>query len=99
VNELLLVLDAIAIILAALLAVIGLGAARRYRDLRFAFVGTALAVLGSMGAVGASDVLWPGAIPGADLGTVPVLLLIVSEALLYLSFVVARTRTPRRPNP
>jgi hypothetical protein len=99
VNEELLVLDAIAIILAALIAGIGIAAALRYRDRRFFFVGTALAVLGLVSGLGALDVLWPGSIPYADLGSLPVLLLIVSEALVYLSFVTSRSWTPRPPNP
>lgn len=98
-NEILLVLDAVAIILALVLAAIGFGAARRYRDRRFALVGTALAVLGLVGAVGVADVLWPRVIPDGHLGIVPVLLLIVSEALLYLSFVAARSWSPPPPNP
>jgi hypothetical protein len=99
VNELLLVLDAVAIILAALIAGIGFAAALRYRDRRFFFVGTALAVLGLVSGLGAVDVLWPGWVPDADLGTVPVLLLIVSEALVYLSFVTSRSWTSQPPNP
>jgi hypothetical protein len=98
-NELLLVLDALAIVLAVLLALIGFGAARRYRDRRFAFVGAALTALGLVGAVGAVSLLQPGAIPGAELGTAPVAFLILAEALLYLSFVASRTWTPPPSNP
>lgn len=93
------VLDALAVALGILLALIALGAARRYRDRRFALVGTALALLGLVGAVGAVALLWPGALPSADLGTVPVLLLISAEVLFYLSFVASRPWTPRPPGP
>jgi hypothetical protein len=98
-NELLLVLDLIAVVLAVLLALIGFGAARRYRDRRFAFVGAALTALGLVGAVGAVDLLSPSAVPGAELGTIPVAFLILAEALLYLSFVASRTWTPPASNP
>jgi hypothetical protein len=98
-NEPLLVLDVIAIVLAALLALIGFGAAQRYRDRRFAFVGAALAALGFIGVVGVVDLLEPGLIPGAELGTVPVGFLILAEALLYLSFVASRSWTPPPSNP
>jgi hypothetical protein len=98
-NESLLPLDAIAIVLAVLLAWIGFGAARRYRDRRFAFVGAALATLGFVGVVGAVNVVWPGEVPAAELGTVPVALLIVSELLLYLSLVLSRPWTPPPSNP
>ncbi len=98
-NELLLVLDAIAIVLAALLGLIAFSAARRYRDRRFAFVGIALTALGLIGAVGAVDLTSPGAIPDGGLGEVPVALLILAEALLYLSFVASRTWTPPPSNP
>lgn len=93
------ILDAIGVALAVLLAGIALGAARRYQDRRFAFVGTALAVLGLVSAVGAVDLLWPGSLPGADLGPVPALLLIGSEVLFYLSFVAARSLAPRPSSP
>jgi hypothetical protein len=99
VNELLLVLDAVAVILAAVIAGIGFAAALRYRDRRFYFVGTALTVLGLVSALGAVDVLWPGLVPDADLGSLPVLLLIVSEALVYLSFVTSRSWASHPPNP
>ena len=98
-NETLLLFDVVAIVLAALLAGIGFAAARRYRDRRFVFVGTALAVVGVVGGVGAVDVLWSDAIPDGQLGIVPVLLLIASEVLLYLSFVAPRGKIPRPPNP
>jgi hypothetical protein len=98
-NEVLLVLDAIAIVLAVLLAWIGFGAAYRYRDRRFGFVGGALAALGLVGVVGAVNVVWPGELPSAELGTVPIALLIVSELLLYLSFVLSRPWTPPPTNP
>lgn len=97
-NEVLLVLDAIALTLAALLAAIGFAAARRYRDRRFVFVGIALGVVGLVGLVGVVDNLLPGAIPDGDLGAVPVLLLILSEVLLYLSFVVTRSWRPVPPS-
>lgn len=98
-NEVLLLLDAIAVVLAGLLALIGFGAARRYKDRRFAFVGSALTALGLVGVLGAVDVLSPGRIPGSQLGAVPVALLIVSEALLYLSFVASRSWNPAPSNP
>jgi uncharacterized membrane protein YhaH (DUF805 family) len=98
-NEIGPILDAIAFALAALLALIAVGAARRYHDRRFAMVGAALAVLGLVSVAGAVDLLWPGSIPGADLGTVPAVLLIFAEALLYLSFVAARSRAPPPPSP
>jgi hypothetical protein len=98
-NDLGLILDAIAFVLAVLLALIALGAALRYRDLRFAAVGAALAVLGLVSAFGAVDRLWPRTIPGSELGVVPAVLLIVSETLLYLSFVAARSWTLRPPSP
>ena len=96
-NDLLLVLDLIAIVLAVLLAAMAWGAARRYRDPRFALMGTALAVLGSAAAVAATDVLLAGGIPGGELGTVPVLLLIASESLLYVALVAARPSAHRPP--
>ncbi len=98
-NEIGPILDAIAFALAALLALIALGAARRYRDRRFALVGGALAVLGLVSAVGAVGLLWPGSLPGADLGTVPAMLIIGSEVLFYLSFVASRPRTLAPPSP
>lgn len=98
-NDLGPILDAIASALAVLLALIGLGAARRYHDHRFALVGAALAVLGVVTAVGAVDLLWSGSIPGAELGTSTVLLIIVSEVLFYLSFVASRSWTSRPPSP
>jgi hypothetical protein len=93
------ILDAIAFALAVLLGWIALSAARRYRDRRFAFVGAALAALGLVSAFGAVDLLWPGSLPGSDLGLVPALLLIGSEVLFYLSFVAARSWTPRSAGP
>jgi hypothetical protein len=93
------ILDAIAVALAVLLAFIGFGAALRYRDLRFALVGMALSILGLVGAVGAADLLRPGTIPDGDLGTVPIVLLIASEVLLYFSFVVARSPLPTPSSP
>jgi hypothetical protein len=93
------ILDATAFALAVLLALIALGAARRYRERRFALVGTALAVLGLVSAVGVVDLLWPGSLPGGDLGTVPAVLIIAAEVLFYLSFVAARSGTPRSPTP
>lgn len=98
-NDVRPILDAIAFVLAVLLALIGLAAAYRYRDPRFAFVGTALAVLGAVSAVGALDLLWPGSIPGGTLGLVPVLLLLAAEVLFYLSFVAARRGPSRPPSP
>ena len=98
-NEIGPILDAIAAALAVLLSVIGGAAARRYRDRRFALVGGALAVLGLLGAIGAVALLWPGSIPGADLGPVPAALLILAEVLFYLSFVAPRTWTPPAPTP
>ena len=97
-NELLLVLDVIALVLAVLLALIGFGAARRYRDRRFAFVGAALTALGLVSGVGAVDLLRPGAVPGAGLGTVPAAFLILAEALIYLSLVASRSWTPPPSN-
>jgi len=98
-NEIGPILDAIAFALAVLLVFISSAAAFRYRDRRFAFVGIALSVLALLSAVGAVDLLWPGSIPGGDLGTIPAALLIVFEALLYLSFVASRAGTPRLPTP
>jgi uncharacterized membrane protein (UPF0136 family) len=97
-NEIGPVLDAIAFALAVLLAYIGFAAARRYRDRRFAFVGVALTTLGLVSAVGAANLLWPGSVPGGDVGTVPAVLLIVAEALFYLSFVATRPRMPAPPS-
>jgi hypothetical protein len=91
------ILDAIVFALAILLALIGAAAARRYSDVRFALVGAALAVLALIGLVGLGGLLWPAAVPGAELGTVPALLLIGAEILFYLSFIVARPGTPPPP--
>ena len=93
------ILDAIGFALALLLAVIALAAARRYRDPRFALVGVALAVLGLLSLVGAVDLLWPGSVPGGDLGPIPALLLIGAEVLFYLSFVAARSWTVHSATP
>jgi hypothetical protein len=98
-NDLQLVLDSVAVVLAAVLAAIGLAAAVRYRDWRFASIGIALVGLGLVGVVGAVNTLWPGAIPGGDVGTTPILLVIMSEALLYISLVTSRSWAPRSPNP
>jgi hypothetical protein len=98
-NEIQLVLDAVAFVLAVLLALIGFSAAARYRDRRFAFVGVALTVLGLISGVGLADVLWSDAIPGGHLGPTLAGLLIVSEALLYISFVASRPWTTRAPSP
>ncbi|MGA8303756.1 MAG: hypothetical protein WA691_04025 [Thermoplasmata archaeon] len=93
------VLDVVALVLAILLALIGFAAAARYRDRRFAFVGVALTVLGLVSGVGLANVLWSGVIPGGHLGPTLAGLLIVSEALLYLSFVASRPWTPRTSGP
>jgi hypothetical protein len=98
-NEVQLVLDAVAVALAVVLALIGFAAAYRYRDWRFSFVGIALSVLALIGGVGLVALLLPGSIPGGGLGTVPVLLLITSEVLLYLSFVASRSWTSPAPKP
>jgi hypothetical protein len=97
VNEVGPILDAIIFALAVLLGFIVCAAALRYRDVRFGFVAGALATLGLVGVVSATAVLWPNSIPGAELGTIPAVLIIVSEALFYLSFVIARSWAPHPP--
>jgi hypothetical protein len=98
-NELGPILDAVAFGLAALLALIGFGAARRYADLRFALVGGAMSVLGALAALAIAGLLEPEVVPGSALGTVPAVLLILCEVLLYLSFVAPRNRSARdRPS-
>jgi hypothetical protein len=97
VNELGPSLDAIVVALAVLLGVIVATAAVRYRDVRFGFVAGALGLLGLVGLAGLADLLWPGAVPGADLGNLAAALIIVSEVLFYLSFVVGRKWTGSPP--
>jgi len=84
------VLDATIFALAILLVAIVASAALRYHDVRFGFVAAALVALGLVGALAAAALLNIGGIPGAELGTVPAALIIVTEALFYLSFVLAR---------
>lgn len=91
------ILDAIIIALAVLLGFIAGLAAARYKDVRFGFVAGALALLGLVGAVGLVGLLYPGDLPGSDLGVTPAALIIVAEVLFYLSFVVSRPWTPRAP--
>ncbi len=91
------ILDAIIFALAVLLGFIVYAAAVRYRDVRFGFVAGALSALGLVGAVAAVALLWPGSVPGAELGVFPAALIIASEVLFYLSFVVARSWTLRPP--
>lgn len=98
-NELGPVLDAIVVALAVVLCLIVSVAAARYRDVRFGFVAGALAVLGILGAVGEVTLVWPSAVPGAALGPLPASLIIVSEVLFYLSFVVARSWAPKPTRP
>lgn len=72
-------------------------AAVRYRDIRFGFVAGALGILAIVGLAGVVSLLWPGSIPDANLGTIPAALIIVSEVLFYLSFVVGRNWTALAP--
>jgi hypothetical protein len=97
-NELEPILDAIVAALAVILVFVAGTATARYRDLRFAFVTAALAALGAVGALGVVSLLSPGAIPGADLGITPALILIGAEVLFYLSFVVSRNWTGAPPS-
>lgn len=97
-NELGPILDAIVVALAALLGVIVVLAAIRYRDVRFGFVAGALGALGIVGLVGLVALLWPASVPDSDLGNVPAVLIIVSEVLFYLSFVVGRKWSAPSPS-
>ncbi len=97
-NEVGPILDAIIVAMAVLLVFVAGAASARYRDLRFAFVAAALAALGAVGALGMIGLLSPGANLGFDLGTTQELIIIVAEALFYLSFVVSRKWTPAQPS-
>ena len=97
-NEIGPILDVIIVALAVLLVFVAGAASARYRDLRFAFVAAALAALGAVGALGAIGLLFPGWNRGFDLGTTQALIIIVAEALFYLSFVISRKWTPPQPS-
>jgi hypothetical protein len=96
-NELGPILGAIVVALAVLLGVIVGIAAIRYHDIRFGFVAGALGALGMVGLVGLVALLWPASIPDSQLGVAPAVLIIVSEVLFYLSFVVGRRWTAPSP--
>ncbi|MDE1821906.1 MAG: hypothetical protein KGJ23_13920 [Euryarchaeota archaeon] len=92
------VLDVAVIAFGAVAAAVTLATAARYREPRFYAVGVSLAVLGAIGAVGLADLLWSGSIPDADLTATPAALLVVAEAIFYLSLVAGRHDREREPS-
>jgi hypothetical protein len=84
-------LEALAVGLALVLAVIALMAARRYSDRRFAFIGIGLAALGLVSLVGLISLISPDTIPNGGLGYPPVVLVLLAEIMLYLSLTTKRT--------
>jgi hypothetical protein len=94
-DYLLTALETVAAGLALVLAVIALFAAQRYSERRFVFVGVGLGALGVVSLLGLVDIVADGTVPGSGLGYPTVILLLVAEALLYLSLVAKRT-VPRR---
>jgi hypothetical protein len=94
-DPLLALLDAVGTGLASVLAALAFLAARRYSERRFGLVGVALVALGIVTLVALVDLANPQAVPGAGLGYPPVGLIILAEALLYLSLITSRGRAGR----
>lgn len=74
-------------------------ASLRYRSLRFACVTVALAILATVGALGAFGQLAGTSETWLGLGTVLGGLLLVSELLLYVSLVAGGPRSPPPATP
>jgi CHASE2 domain-containing sensor protein len=94
-DDLLAALEALAVGLAIILAVLALLAARRYSERRFAFIGVGLVALGAVSLLGLIDAFWTGAIPNGGLGYPSAVLILFAEAMLYLSL-IARPNVPER---